>query len=207
MFFDFPEHAHIISGAYEFYEDVSRYLLVVYRDGYNDVEVRKRCEDVIKSIEVKIINIDNNKVRDKLCSLMFLTLGKNYMGNWNKAHTEYSYRDKMFLNTIWCKYGWLHFKDLLYVIDQMNISALLPEVLIPLVISIHKVKKDFWECERIVNENGFIINKIITKAFLDYTDTIKSDHELIEAFEKFLAILIEFDMEEAAVILDEFRVH
>ena len=82
-------------------------------------------------------------------------------------------------------------------------------MLIPLSVSMSEVRKDFLKCERIVNENvnEFIINKIITKAFLDYTDAIKSDYELIEAFEKFLEILIEFDVEEAAVILDEFTVH
>lgn len=52
-----------------------------------------------------------------------------------------------------------------------------------------------------------IINKIITKAFLDFNDDIKCDHELVKAFEEVLETLVGFGMEEAAVILDEFRVH
>lgn len=113
----------------------------------------------------------------------------------------------MFLNDIWSKYGWLHFKNLLYVIDQMHIKDLLPEVLIPLNVSLQKMKANSAQYEKHVKENEIIINKIITKAFMDFNDEIKSDDELTKAFEGFLNLLLELDMEEAAVILDEFRVH
>ena len=111
------------------------------------------------------------------------------------------------MNRIWSKYGWLYFKNLLRVIDQMHIVELLPEVIIPLNRSLYKYKDSMSECERTIKENEIIINKIITKAFLDFADEIKFDKELTQAFEEFLGMLIEFDMEEAAVILDEFRVH
>lgn len=207
VLFDLPDFIQMNSDAYEIYEDISKYLLATYFDGYGNVEIRRQCETIIKSIEIKITHINDDKVRDRLYSMLFLTLGKFHTRDWNEIHTEYSYRDKMFLNTIWSKYGWLHFKNLLHVIDQMHINALLPEVLIPLNKSLYKLKKDFQKCERVVKENEIIINKIITKAFLDYTDTIKADNELTLAFEEFLSMLVEFDMEEAAVIFDEFRVH
>lgn len=207
MLFNLPDFTQMNSDAYELYEDISKHLLAVYFDGHSNVEIRRQCEVIIKSSEVKITQISNDKVRDRLYSMLFLTLGKFHMRDWNELNTEYSYKDKMFLNTIWSKYGWLHFKNLLYVIDQMHINALLPEVLIPLNESLYRLKKDFQQCERIVKENEVIVNKIITKAFLDYTDDIKSDNELTLSFEAFLGMLVEFDMEEAAVILDEFRVH
>ena len=181
--------------------------MAVYLDGHNNVCVRRRCEAIIKRIESKIAKINDDKVRNRLYAMLFLTLGKYHMYDWKEIPTEYSYRDKMFLNTIWSKYGWLHFKNLLYVIDQMHINMLLPEVLIPLDKALLELKKDIKKCEINVKENEVIINKIITKAFLDFSDAIKSDIELTTAYEEFLNMLIEFDMEEAAVILDEFRVH
>ena len=139
--------------------------------------------------------------------MLFLTMGHYHMNDWNELHTEYSYKDKVFLNNIWSKYGWYHFKNLLFVIDQMHIKALLPEALIPLNISLQKLKDNLSQYEKQVKENEAIINKIITKAFLDFNDEIKMDKELTQAFESFLNLLIELDIEEAAVILDEFRVH
>ena len=39
------------------------------------------------------------------------------------------------------------------------------------------------------------------------SDKIKQDQELIEAYEDILEILINLNYEQAAVILDEFRIH
>lgn len=142
-----------------------------------------------------------------LCKMMFLTLGKIHMHDWNELHTEYSYKDKMFLNEIWSKYGWLHFKNLLYVINQMHITELLPEIILPLNESLRKCGENYADCKEMIKANAVIINKIITKAFLDFNDDIKCDHELVKAFEEVLETLVGFGMEEAAVILDEFRVH
>ena len=181
--------------------------MAVYFDGHSNVEVRRQCEVIVKCMEDKINCIGDENVKNRLYSMMFLTLGKFHMYDLNEIFTEYSYRDKMFLNDIWSKYGWLHFKNLLYVIDQMHIKDLLPEVLIPLNVSLQKMKANSAQYEKHVKENEIIINKIITKAFMDFNDEIKSDNELTKAFEGFLNLLLELDMEEAAVILDEFRVH
>ena len=129
------------------------------------------------------------------------------MQDWNEIYTTFSYKDKMFLNSIWSKYAWLHFRDFICVIDQMHIKALLPEVLIPLNISLQKLKENLLHYEKIVKESEGVINKIITKAFLDFNDEVKADRDLTQVFENFLSMLIELDMEEAAVILDEFRIH
>ena len=207
MLFDLPDFTQIDSDGYRLYEEISKHLLTVYFDGYNNAAVRNQCEAILKEIEYKIAHINDIKVRENLYAMMFLTLGDYHMSDWNKFHTKYSYKDKIFLNRIWSKYGWLHFKNLLRVIDQMHIVELLPEVIIPLNRSWNKYKDSMSECERTIKENEIIINKIITKAFLDFADKIKFDKELTQAFEEFLGMLIEFYMEEAAVILDEFRVH
>ena len=207
LLFNSHDFTKVSSDFYKLYEDISAHLLAIYFDAHNDTGVRKQCEETIKYMENKINSISNDKVKNKLYGILFLTLGHFHMDNWNKLHTEYSYKDKMFLNDIWTKYGWLHFNNFLYVIDQMHIKDLLPEVLIPLNISLIKLKDSSLEYERCIKENEEIVNKIITKAFLDFNNEIKSDEEITLAFESFLNILVELNMEEAAVILDEFRVH
>ena len=48
-----------------------------------------------------------------------------------------------------------------------------------------KYKENCTKCEQTIRECEIIINKIITKAFLDYNDDIKCDDELTRAFEDF----------------------
>lgn len=50
-------------------------------------------------------------------------------------------------------------------------------------------------------------NEIITKAYLDYGDEIKSNLELTAAYENVLKCLIDANLESAAVLLDDFRIH
>ena len=52
-----------------------------------------------------------------------------------------------------------------------------------------------------------IVQLVILKSFITYSDKIKQDQELIEAYEDILEILINLNYEQAAVILDEFRIH
>lgn len=150
--------------------------------------------------------IINSKYQETIFQKAFHASAED-MHDWNELHTEYSYKDKMFLNEIWSKYGWLHFKNLLYVINQMHITELLPEIILPLNESLRKCGENYADCKEMIKANAVIINKIITKAFLDFNDDIKCDHELVKAFEEVLETLVGFGMEEAAVILDEFRVH
>jgi len=42
---------------------------------------------------------------------------------------------------------------------------------------------------------------------MDLSKSIKEDEDLTVAFEEILEMLVEINYEEAAVILDEFRVH
>lgn len=207
MLFDLPDFGQMSSDGYELYEEIAAHLLAVYFDAYKNIEIRRKCEVTLLAIEDKISHICELEVRNNLCKMMFLTLGKIHMHDWNELHTEYSYKDKMFLNEIWSKYGWLHFKNLLYVINQMHITELLPEIILPLNESLRKCGENYADCKEMIKANAVIINKIITKAFLDFNDDIKCDHELVKAFEEVLETLVGFGMEEAAVILDEFRVH
>jgi hypothetical protein len=68
-------------------------------------------------------------------------------------------------------------------------------------------KSNFNVFAEIVKEQKVIVLMIITKTFLDFSDKIKQDDDLTKAFEEILEMLVEISYEEAATILDEFRVH
>lgn len=48
---------------------------------------------------------------------------------------------------------------------------------------------------------------IILKSFIFYSDEIKKDEQLINAYEDILLALTGIRNEKAAVLLDEFRIH
>ena len=93
------------------------------------------------------------------------------------------------------------------VLYQFHISELLPQVLISLSSCVDYLKEDEQDFNKKVSESKFVINEIITKAYLDYSDEIKSNLELTAAYENILKCLIDANLESAAVLLDDFRVH
>ena len=90
-------------------------------------------------------------------------------------------------------------------------TKLLPEILLSVrdsftnVSQTNKSRSDVFT--EIIREKKAIVLIIITKAFLDFSDKIKQDDDLTKAFEEILQMLVEINYEEAATILDEFRVH
>ena len=87
----------------------------------------------------------------------------------------------------------------------LKIDELLPEIMIA-VKEIIAYNKDNLK-NKFDGDTKIIIDRIITKAFVDFSDEIKSDDDLIEAYENVLKILIEINYEKAGVLLDEFRIH
>ena len=114
----------------------------------------------------------------------------------------------MFLIELWSRYGHEHFIELINIIYQLHITELLPEILIPIHESIRNLEVgNQKELKQQVNAVESILNMIITKAFLVFSDKIKNDTELMTAYEGILEVLVSLSIEEAAVILDEFRTH
>ena len=60
---------------------------------------------------------------------------------------------------------------------------------------------------KVTQPNQQIINRIVTTAFVENNDQIKMSQQLIDAYESLLEFLVEHNVEIAAVILDEFRIH
>ena len=61
-------------------------------------------------------------------------------------------------------------------------------------------KDDFKEVEKLIDIFAVI-------AFLNYHDEIKQDEELSTSYENMLETLVDLRFENAAVLLDEFRIH
>ena len=101
----------------------------------------------------------------------------------------------------------LGIKELLRTIYQMHMDELLPEILISIRNSFQNAKSEVNKFKKSIREQEAIVQLIILKSFITYSDKIKQDQELIEAYEDILEILINLNYEQAAVILDEFRIH
>ena len=194
----------------EYYQEVFGVLLSFYFDSHKDREARIKCENIIYKIEGKINNIKNEFVKKQLYKSLILALTRRGgAGNWSKCSASYSYQDKQFLNKMFSKYGGYHLSEFIDVIFKLHINDLLPEILI-------SVRNAFYSCIEyygedkfmgIVKEKSSLILLMITKSFLDFNEKIKEDAELTNSYELILCKLRDIGYAEAAVILDEFRIH
>ncbi|RPF47680.1 hypothetical protein EDD70_0478 [Hydrogenoanaerobacterium saccharovorans] len=208
---DFSKFTH---ETIEFYLDVFGSLLSEYFDSHSNKIRRANCVKIIRSLEEKIVEIKQENVRIELYKSLMLSI-TNYggAGDWSKCPSGYSYQDKQFLNALFSKYGRFHLKEMLDTIYKLHLDKLLPEILLSvrdvfrytLRTETGELRKE--EFAEIVRDRKTIILTIITKAFLDFGDEIKQDDDLTKAFEEILEMLVEISYEEAATILDEFRVH
>lgn len=195
-----------------FYLDVFGSLLSEYFDSHSDKDKRANCEKIIRSLESKIIAIKEEKVRVELYKSLILSITTyGGSGDWSKCPSGYAYQDKQFLNDLFSKYGGFHLKEMLNTIYKLHLDKLLPEILLSVRDALknaprtNKSSSDVFA--EIVRKEKAIVLIMITKAFLDFSDKIKQDDDLTKAFEEILEMLVEISYEEAATILDEFRVH
>ena len=161
-------------------------------------------------MEQHILQIGDACVCNRMTSLLFLSLGRHFT-DWKDLETEYSYRDKSFLNDLWSKYGKSHPVSMLQVIDQMHINDLLPEVLLSVDICFSELRDNsrefFVEFVNRSEASAWIVNEIISEALYNHSDAIRQTKELSNAYESILESLVSVENEVAAVLLDEFRVH
>ncbi|WP_252249394.1 SMEK domain-containing protein [Clostridium sp. VAP23] len=206
---DFSSFTH---KTIEFYLEVFGSLLSEYFDSYNDKVKRAYCEKIIRLLESRIIKIKDERVKVELYKSLTLYITRyGGCGDWTKCPSGYSYQDKQFLNDLFSKYGEFHLQEILDTIYKLHLDKLLPEILLSVrdlfknVPQINKTRRDTFT--EIIRKRKVIVLTIITKAFLDFSNEIKQDDDLTDAFEDILEMLVRINYEEAATILDEFRVH
>jgi hypothetical protein len=206
MLFDKTDFMKLTSNAIKFYQDIFGNFLCEFFDSYEDSKRRNLCKSKILCIEKKINDISEKNVQMQLYkSLMFSV--REYCGDWRECKTSYSYTDKQFLNEQFIKYGKYHIEELLKTVYQMRIDKLLPEILISISESFRNAKNEMIVFRKSIKEQETIVQMIILKSFISYSDEIKQDQDIIDAYEEILEILIDLNYEQAAVILDGFRIH
>lgn len=197
----------ITRDGLEVFNEIGAYFLLTYFDSYKNLDSRRLIEHNILKIEKCILNLPESWIKQELNRMLLLSLPQYAIEDLNKIQTSYSYVDKVFLTGLWSKYGHEHFIELINIIYQLHITELLPEIIIVIHESLMKLQGNLQELKSQVNAVESILNMIITKAFLEFSDTIKDDAKLLAAYEGILEVLISIGIKEAAVILDEFRVH
>lgn len=207
ILFEEIDFTKFTTDTIEFYQDIFGNFLCEFFDSYVDSKRRNICKKKILYIEKKVNDIDEEYVRIQLYKSLMLSVTRCCTGDWSKIKTNYSYVDKQFLNKQFTKYGKYHIKELLRTIYQMHMDELLPEILISIRNSFQNAKSEVNKFKKSIREQEAIVQLIILKSFITYSDKIKQDQELIEAYEDILEILINLNYEQAAVILDEFRIH
>lgn len=208
VMFDSTDFTDITNDGVEIFIESGACFLSSYFDGYTNINIRQLLKRNILKIEKRILILPEGWVKQQLSKMLLLSFPQYVMRDWNELQTSYSYVDKMFLVELWSRYGYEHFIELINIVYQLHITELLPEVLIPIHESIRKLEANNQkELKQQVNAVESILNMIITKAFIMFSDKIKNDVELMAAYEGILEVLVSLGIEEAAVILDEFRIH
>ena len=192
----------------EFYKDIFGGFLSAYVDGFREKGKRSDIEAKINMLEKYIEAIPEEWVRMELEKSLFLCVTRYNRWDVNKVKAQYSYKDQCFINNQLCKYGKIHLRDVLRTVYMLNIDKLLPDILIGLSECFDAtISYDEEKFFKDVQDEQTIVDMIILKAFVNYSDEIKKDEKLINAYENILSFLTEIGNEKAAVLLDEFRIH
>ena len=212
LMFEGVDFDNFTVNTIQFYQRILSATVPCYFDSYNNPSMRFECQNIMKKLEEIISSITNDFVKNELTKSLIMFIPEfEMMGDWSKCVTQYSYADKMFLSEMFEKYGGEHLEDLFLTIYKLHIKQLLPEILIPLNIAIinskelNKQKKQHFE--KIIEDNKTILLIIVSKSYFEFNKEIKADVKTTEAYENILEIMIELNYQEAALLLDEFRVH
>jgi len=206
VLFDEIDFTKFSKDAVDFYLNIFGTLLPSYVDAYNNRPRRKQCEAALSAIESKVNGIHcADWVRQELYRSLILSVS-GFEGDWSKIPTSYSYADIQFLNAMFSKYGKYNFNYFMMTIYRMKLEELLPYILPAVATTVAEFTTSHFKASHLENTR-WILNYLILLAYLKYSDEIKQDNELTIAYEKILETLIGLRFENAAVLLDEFRVH
>lgn len=154
-----------------------------------------------------MVGIKNKPVRVQLYKSLFFSVTRYCSGNWSQCATDYSYEDIQFLNMQFSKYGKYHFEEMLQTIYQLRIDKLLPSILESISVCFDAARADPNQFKKAIEHQCCILQSIICKAFIYFSDEIKRDRQLTQAYKNVLEVLVDLNCEDAAVLLDEFRLH
>lgn len=89
----------------------------------------------------------------------------------------------------------------------MKLEKLLPNILPSIDTTLESFLTEKFFDRSDYESVKYIISHLIILCFVNFNEEIKLDAELIKAYEGILENLTTLNSEEAAVLLDEFRIH
>lgn len=190
-----------------FYQDIFGNFLPEFLDAWQNSERRRSCKKKIRYLEQKVNGIEDEHVRIQLYKSLFFSVTRYCAADLSRCPTNYSYEDICFLNEQFSKYGKYHLQEMLQTVYQLHVDELLPHILNSIDDCFNAAKSNLSRFETIVRDNRWIVQLIIYKAFIKYSEEIKNDCQLTLAYENILETLVTLNYEDAAVLLDEFRLH
>lgn len=191
----------------EFYQDIFGNFLPEFLDAWQNSERRRTCKKKIRYLEQKVNGIEDEHVRVQLYKSLFFSVTRYCRADLSKCPTGYSYEDICFLNEQLSKYGKYHLQEMLQTVYQLHIDEVLPHILNSINDCFNAAKSNLGRFATIIRNNRWIVQLIIYKAFIKYSEEIKNDYQLTLAYENILKTLVTLNYEDAAVLLDEFRLH
>ncbi len=207
IMFDYIDFSIFKQDAIDFYLKVFHALLCKYVDSHSDFKLRKQCESILLELEEKINSkVSTCDVKHQLYRALIFSIG-DFDGDWSKVKTGYKFEDVQFLNGMFEKYGKYNFKYFIYTLYKMHYRDLLPHVLPSVSATLQAyTREDLFDKDNF-KEVEKLIDNFAVVAFLNYHDEIKQDEELSTSYENMLETLVDLRFENAAVLLDEFRIH
>lgn len=208
LLFDKMDFSLFTEDAISFYLKIFGHFLPAYIDAWQNPSLRSTYKAAIKYLEEKVNRIQIDRVRIEFYKILFFYDSSSFMSDFSKCPTKYSYADIFFLNEQFSKYGVYHLKEMFFTVYQLGIDKLLPNILLSINNCFNElIKTNSKRFTTIIKDDLVVVKSIIYKAFIVHSTEIKLDHELTAAYENILETLVELNYEDAAVLLDEFRLH
>lgn len=206
LLFDDINYPILLNETERFYSDVFKYMQCAYFDNSDHPEKRNDIEKKMLYIGQKVENLPNESLKRFFYKALCFCLRSSYVQNPKQFKVKYSYQDKHFINEQLKKYGKYDIEEMFNGICNLNEEELLPEILDAIDVSLKEAKKEASISGQL-KETMPMANVIITAAFVKYSDEIKKDKNLTDAYERILETLVDAGDEQAAWLLDEFRLH
>lgn len=206
LLFDDIDYPILLNETERLYSDVFKYMQCAYFDNSDHPEKRNDIEKKMLYIGQKVENLSNESLKRFFYKALCFCLRSSYVQNPKQFKVKYSYQDKYFINEQLKKYGKYDIEEMFNGICNLNEEELLPEILDGIDASLEEAKKEASISGQL-KETMQIANVIITAAFVKYSDEIKKDKNLTDAYERILKTLVDAGDEQAAWLLDEFRLH
>ena len=194
---------YLTHDVINFHDEIFADFTPDYYDAYNSRNIRKDIENIIDYFENSLIDKFGVEGAKKFSNCFLLVFPK-FNTDILKNPTEYSHSERVYLSRKYLVYGTYEPEISIKNLYNLKINGLFPDFL-PVLDSIITDHLDVG----INSDTRYILLRIIKYCYYENNNfnIIKNDVSLSDAFESILTKLISRFVQEAAIILDEFRIY